>query len=124
GNQGNDQAFMGAGADIFQSSPGGRSDTVQGECGYDVMLSFGANVSENIDISANGPRVRFSRNIGNITMDLNGVEDIEFRALAGRSEDRREGKDGRALTEAYLKNEAAEDGGDGQAYTVNVRGTD
>ena len=43
----------------------------------------GANVGENIDISANGGRVRFSRDVGNITMDLNGVEHIQLNALGG-----------------------------------------
>ena len=47
------------------------------------MLFFGANIAENIDISANGGRVRFFRDVANVTMDLNDVEQIEFRALGG-----------------------------------------
>ena len=47
------------------------------------MLFNGANVDENIDISANGERVRFTRNVANIVMDLNGVEQIQFNALGG-----------------------------------------
>ena len=47
------------------------------------MLFNGANIAENIDISANGPRVRFFRDIGNVTMDLNGVERIDFNAFGG-----------------------------------------
>ncbi len=34
-------------------------------------------------MSANGARVRFTRDIGNITMDLNDVEAVDVRALAG-----------------------------------------
>ena len=49
----------------------------------DTMLFNGANISENIDISANGERVRFTRNVANIIMDLNGVEQIQFNALGG-----------------------------------------
>ena len=43
----------------------------------------GANIDEKIDISANGGRVRFTRDVANITMDLNKVETIEFNALGG-----------------------------------------
>ena len=34
----------------------------------------GANVSEQIDLSANGSRLRLFRDVGNITMDTDGVE--------------------------------------------------
>ena len=47
------------------------------------MLFNGANINEKIDISANGGRVRFTRDVANITMDLNGVEAIDFNALGG-----------------------------------------
>ena len=47
------------------------------------MLFFGANIAENIDILANGGRALFLRNIANVTMDLDDVEDIDFRALGG-----------------------------------------
>ncbi len=47
------------------------------------MLFNGANVAENIDIAANGGRVRFFRNVANVTMDLNDVEGIDFDALGG-----------------------------------------
>ena len=43
----------------------------------------GANIAENIDISANGGRVRFTRDVANVTMDLNDVELIKFKALGG-----------------------------------------
>ena len=76
-------AFLGAGDDTFVWNPGDGSDTVEGQDGTDTMLFNGANVAENIDISANGARVRFFRDVGNITMDLNGVEHIHFNALGG-----------------------------------------
>src|SRR5262249_51808856 len=37
----------------------------------------------NINISANGSRVLFTRDVANITMDLNGIERIQFNALGG-----------------------------------------
>ena len=33
--------------------------------------------------TANGSRVTFTRNLGPIVMDLNGVEEIDVRALGG-----------------------------------------
>ena len=39
----------------------------------------GANIAENIDISANGGRVLFFRDIANVTMDLDDVELINSR---------------------------------------------
>jgi Ca2+-binding RTX toxin-like protein len=47
------------------------------------MAFNGANISENMDVSANGQRVRFSRNVATITMDLNDVESIVAKTLGG-----------------------------------------
>jgi Ca2+-binding RTX toxin-like protein len=47
------------------------------------MAFNGANVNENMDASANGGRVRFTRNVANITMDLNDVESIVAKTLGG-----------------------------------------
>ncbi|HJZ89497.1 MAG TPA: hypothetical protein VKE40_01405, partial [Gemmataceae bacterium] len=83
GDNGDDNAFMGAGNDTFQWDPGDGNDTLEGQDGTDRMLFNGANGSENIDISANGQRVRFFRNVGSVTMDLNDVERIDFNAKGG-----------------------------------------
>jgi hypothetical protein len=42
---------------------GDDNDIVEGQAGFDTMLFNGANISENIDISANGGRTRFTRNV-------------------------------------------------------------
>ena len=63
--------------------PGDGNDTIEGQDGVDSMLFNGANIAENFDVSANGRRVRFTRNIANIVMDLNDVEDIDVNALGG-----------------------------------------
>jgi hypothetical protein len=47
------------------------------------MAFIGANVSENIDVSANGGRVLFFRNVANVLMDLDDVEAIDLKALGG-----------------------------------------
>ena len=49
----------------------------------DTLLFNGANIGENIDISANGERARFFRDVATVTMDMNDVEHIRFNALGG-----------------------------------------
>ena len=83
GGRGNDVALLGTGNDTFIWNPGDGSDVVEGQAGIDTLLFNGSNVSENIDISANGARARLFRDVGNVTMDLNGVEHIQFNALGG-----------------------------------------
>ena len=74
---------MGAGDDTFVWNPGDGSDTVEGQDGSDTMLFNGANVAEHVDLSANGNRLRFFRDVANITMDTAGVEQVDFNALGG-----------------------------------------
>ena len=47
------------------------------------MLFNGSAGNEIFDVSANGGRVLFTRNLGNIVMDLNDVETIDLNALGG-----------------------------------------
>jgi Ca2+-binding RTX toxin-like protein len=56
GDNGDDVAFLGAGNDTFRWAPGDGNDIVEGQDGTDTLVFDGANVSENIDISANGER--------------------------------------------------------------------
>ena len=83
GNGGNDLALLGAGNDTFVWDPGDGSDTVEGQDGADTMLFNGAGVAEQVDLSANGNRLRFFRVQANITMDTAGVERVDFNALGG-----------------------------------------
>ena len=81
GQQGNDVAFQGAGDDTFQWDPGDGSDTVEGQDGTDTMLFNGSDGAELFEASANGGRLRFTRNLGNIVMDTDDVEVIDLNAL-------------------------------------------
>jgi Ca2+-binding RTX toxin-like protein len=83
GGRGNDIAMLGAGNDTFVWNPGDGSDTVEGQAGVDTLLFNGSNANEKIDISANGSRATLTRDVGNITMDLNGIEHINVNALGG-----------------------------------------
>ena len=77
GGRGNDTALLGNGNDTFIWNPGDASDTVEGQAGTDTLVFNGANIAENFDVSANGERARLTRDIGNVAMDLDGVEHIQ-----------------------------------------------
>ncbi len=123
GNQGADIAFMGAGDDIFQWNPGDGSDTVEGQDGNDQILFFGANVGENFDFSANGSRVRFFRDVGNVTMDLNGTERIELRTLGGADTVTVNDLTGTDLTQIEIALRGPNGGGDVQSDAIIVNAT-
>ena len=83
GGRGNDTAQLGAGDDTFVWNPGDGSDVVEGQGGNDTLAFNGANVNENINISADGGRARMTRDIGTVVMDLNSVEKIQLNTLGG-----------------------------------------
>ena len=123
GDNGNDVALMGAGDDAFQWDPGDGNDTLEGQDGTDTMLFLGSDASENIDIVANGGRVLFLRDVANVTMDLDDVESIDFRALGGADNIVEGDLSGTDLTQVGLDLRGSAGGGDGQADTITVNGT-
>src|SRR5215470_12067217 len=122
---GNDVAFLGAGNDVFIWNPGDGSDTVEGGAGADRLVFFGNNVNENFDVSANGARVRFVRDVGNVTMDLDDVETITLRPLGGTDNVTVNDLSGTDLTRVSIDLEGTFGSGaaDGQADTVTIIGT-
>src|SRR5215472_5313324 len=125
GNQGNDTASLGAGDDVFQWDPGDGSDVVEGGDGTDTLLFNGANVAETFDISANGSRVRLTRDIGNVTMDVNGVEHIQLNALGGADSITVNDLSGTGVTQVAidLASPPGSGAGDLAADSVTVKGT-
>jgi Ca2+-binding RTX toxin-like protein len=83
GNQGNDAIFLDAGDDTFQWDPGDGSDTVEGGEGNDTMLFNGANIAENVTLSASGNHLRLVRDVGGVTMDIVGIENVDLNLLGG-----------------------------------------
>src|SRR5262249_55223309 len=71
GGAGNDTALLGNGDDQFIWNPGDGSDTVEGQAGNDTLQFNGSDAAENITVSANGSRALLTRDVGNVTMDLN-----------------------------------------------------
>src|SRR5262249_21202064 len=125
GGRGDDVAFLGAGDDTFVWNPGDGNDTVEGQAGTDRMVFNGANIAEKIDISANGSRVRFTRDVASITMDLNGVEDIDFTAKGGADTITVNDLSGTDVTQVNLDLAGTPGSGigDGAAASVIVNGT-
>ena len=125
GGKGNDLAFMGAGDDTFVWNPGDGSDTVEGQDGSDTMLFNGANVAEHVDLSANGNRLRFFRDVANITMDTAGVEQVNFNALGGADLVTVHNLTGTDVNRVNIdeSNPAGSGTGDGQPDQVTVEGT-
>ena len=126
GGRGADLAVLGSGDDRFQWDPGEGSDVVEGKSGVDAMTFNGSGQDEIFDVSANGKRVRFLRNLGNIVMDLNDVEQIDLDALGGVDSLTVNDVSGTDLTTLNTDLEAALGGGvsDLLADTVTVNGTD
>jgi RTX calcium-binding nonapeptide repeat (4 copies) len=129
GNRGNDIGLLGAGDDSFRWDPGDGSDVVEGQDGADdgadTLVFIGAGVAESFDVSANGERVRFFRDVANITMDLNDTEFIDVQALGGNDNAVLNDVSGTDLKSVALDLEAAIGGGagDGAADSVTVNGT-
>jgi Ca2+-binding RTX toxin-like protein len=125
GQQGNDVAFLGAGNDVFQWDPGDGSDIVEGQANRDTMLFNGSAGDEIFEASANGGRVRFTRNLGNIVMDLDDVEVIDLNALGGTDTITVNDLTGTDLTELAgdLAGTIGGTAGDGQPDTIIVNAT-
>jgi hypothetical protein len=83
GGKGNDTAYLGAGADTFRWDNGEGSDVIEGQDGTDTMVFNGAAASETVTMTANAGRLNFFRVQGNVTMDTDGVEIVDFNALNG-----------------------------------------
>ena len=125
GGQGSDAMFGGPGDDTFVWNPGDGNDLIEGQDGQDTMLFNGANIAESIDISANGRRLRFARDIASIVMDCNGVEIVQFNALGGLDSIKVNDLSGTDVTRVNLDlGTPPQSGhGDGQADTILVNGT-
>jgi Ca2+-binding RTX toxin-like protein len=125
GQQGSDAAFLGAGDDTFRWDPGDGSDTVEGQDGTDTLVFNGANINERFDVSANGARVRFTRDIASIVMDLDDTELIDTNAIGGADIITVNDLTGTDVTavDADLAGAVGGGTGDGQADTVVVNGT-
>lgn len=119
GGKGSDTVFLGAGNDTFIWNPGDGSDSVEGGAGTDTLLFVGASGDEKFNLSANHDRLRLTRDIGTITMDVAGVEQVTVNALGGADTVTVNDLAGTGVTDVNI-----DLGNDGQADNVIVNGTD
>jgi Ca2+-binding RTX toxin-like protein len=123
GGRGNDTMFGGAGNDTFTWDPGDGSDIIEGQDGHDTMQFEGANIAEKFDLSANGSRLLFTRDVGNITMDVNGVEQVNLDTLGGADTVTVNDLSGTNVTDVNINLAGSSGTGDGAADTIIVNGT-
>jgi Ca2+-binding RTX toxin-like protein len=126
GGKGNDTAYLGGGNDTFRWDNGEGSDVIEGQRGRDTMLFNGAAVAENVTLSANGGRLTFFRVQGNVTMDTDEVETVDFNALGGTDSVTVNDLTGTDVTKTNLDLAGTLGGsaGDGAVDNVVVNGTD
>jgi Ca2+-binding RTX toxin-like protein len=118
GGRGNDVAQLGTGDDTFIWNPGDGSDLVDGGDGIDTLVFNGANVNEDISITADHGGVKLTRNAGNVTMDLSSIEHIQLNTLGG-ADNITVGD----LSHTGVTQVAVDLGSDTQADTVTLNGT-
>ena len=85
GGRGDDTADLGDGnLDLFIWDPGEGSDKVNGGRGRDVLVFRGSNQDEKFAVSRTGRgESLFTRDLGNIRMDLRSVEAVDLTAMGG-----------------------------------------
>jgi hypothetical protein len=124
GNRGNDTGILGTGRDTFRWDPGDGSDVVEGQSGTDTLDFNGADGAEIMSLAPNGHRSLFLRNVGNIRMDMNDVEQLDLAALGGVDTISVGDMRGTGFRQANVDLSATAGGGDGAADTVTLEGTD
>src|SRR3954471_13184462 len=125
GGKGNDEVFRGAGKDTFVWNPADGSDVVEGKGGFDTLQFNGASVNEKMELSANGSRLRLTRDVGTITMDANGAKNVNVFAGAGADTLTVNDLTGTGVTDVTFDLAAAIGGrtGDGQNDAIIINGT-
>jgi Ca2+-binding RTX toxin-like protein len=123
GNIGADRALLGSGNDHFQWDPGDGSDVVEGQNGRDTLDFNGSNIGEQIELGANGSRLRLTRNVAAITMDVDGVESVDVRLLGGADTFTVDDLSATKVRAVNVDLGTTGGTGDGQADTIVVDGT-
>jgi Ca2+-binding RTX toxin-like protein len=125
GGKGNDTADLSDGNDTFRWDNGEGSDVIEGQDGRDEMVFNGAAGAETVTLTANGERLRFFRIQGNVTMDTDDVETVDFNALGGTDDVVVNDLTGTDVTKTNLDLAGTLGGsaGDGAVDNVAVQGT-
>jgi hypothetical protein len=97
---------------------------VEGESGTDVLDFNGAAANEIMSLSPNGGRTLFLRDVANIRMDMDGVEQLDLTALGGTDTMTVADMTGTDFRQANVDLSGPAGGPDGLADTVTVTGTE
>ncbi|MFC7499972.1 beta strand repeat-containing protein [Enterovirga sp. GCM10030262] len=124
GRDGDDVALLGDGSDRFIWRPGDDNDVIEGQGGSDTVEFQGSGVGETVEISANGARTLLSRDVAAVSMDMDGVELIDYFALGGADTVIVGNLAGTEVVKVNVHLEAAQGGnaGDNQQDMVRLNG--
>ena len=122
GNQGNDTVFLGEGNDTVQWDPGDGSDTIEGQGGSDTLEFNCSAGAEIITLTANGSRLLFTRNVGNIILDVDDLEQVAVHLFGGTDTLTMNALSGTDVAELTVDLGVAS-AGDGAVDTVTINGT-
>jgi len=124
GGVGNDTEILGSGQDTALWVPGEGSDVIAGGTDHDSLAFTGADLNEVMSLSANGDNAVLLRDLGNIRMDLAGVENVDVKALGGADTMTVNNLEHTDVREADLDLSPQGGGTDRQQDTIIVNGTD
>ena len=123
GRGGDDIADLGNYFDRFTWNPGDGNDVVDGGASHDSISFNGADVPEVVALSADGRRLRISRDLDSTVTDLGNVEEVNTVPRGG-ADTLRIGDLSRTPVSLVHANMAAGGStGDGAADTIEVNGT-
>jgi hypothetical protein len=124
GRQGNDLIYL-DGSDTVIWNPGDGSDLILGSGANGTLVFNGANVSENIALSANGSGLHLTRDVGNIVLDASGIRTVRFQVAGGSDNIVVNDLTGTGVTNVSidLAAVAGTTNGDSLADTVTINGT-
>ena len=123
GGVGTDVEVLGNGDDTAAWNPGDGNDAIVGGLGRDTLAFNGSNGDELMSLSANGGSAVFLRNLGNIRMDLDGVERLDLATFAGVDSVTIGDLSGTEVTTADIDLAATTGAADATDDTVRVNGT-
>jgi hypothetical protein len=124
GGAGNDTLTGSQGFDTFVWNPGDGNDVIAGGDGEDTIIFNGSDETERFEASANGARIRLTRDLGTVAMDVGGVEEVDVNPVGGADTVTVNDLTGTPVTEIFLNLAGAAGGttGDGRADSVIVNG--
>jgi len=124
GGPGTDVMLGGRGNDLLVWNPGDGNDRLDGGSGFDTMLFNGSGAAENFVFSAKPEGgALFTRDAGNIVMDLTSVEKVTLNALGGADNVHINDPSGSGVTE-FDVNLGVNGLGDGASDTVFINDDD